>query len=241
MSFESFIMPLLSFIMSIVSIYADSKDSRQKWLKHIIISGLVLTCGFSIYFGVQKNTENQLEKDKLSEKIKQLENNTTQISNNTNDIKKILTERGFTINKAQSATLDTVQQSNQANDELIPELQQNRGNKELITVQYFPKDVDPDIIRETLQKLGFKLEIGNPKITEVSTNSIWFGEKVKVEDVRLIAYTMIRAGVQIKAIRPFRNLSEKNSLLIQIGSDAQIQDIQPLTVEKIRETSQFTR
>jgi len=237
MSFESFIMPILAFIMGVVSIYADSKDSKQKWLKYSLISGLVLTCGFSIYFGMQKDIENQQDKARLSKKIDQLENNTTKINNSL----ETLINRGFTSSKAKSVTPKIREQSDQANKELIPELKQNSENKELITVQYFPKDVDPQIIEKTLQKLGFKLETGKPKITEVSTNSIWFGEKVKVEDVRLIAYTMIRAGVQIKAIRPFRNLSEKNSLLIQIGSDAQIQDFQPLTVEKIRETSQFTR
>ena len=166
-----------------------------------------------------------------------MENNTTKINNGL----ETLINRGFTSSKAKSVTPKIREQSDQANKELIPELKQNSGNKELITVQYFPKDVDPDIIQETLQKLGFKLETGKPKITEVSTNSIWFGEKVKIEDVKLVAYTLIRAGVQIKAIRPFRNLSEKNPLLIQIGSDADIQDIQPFTVDKIRETSQFKR
>ena len=237
MSFESFIMPILAFIMGVVSMYADSKDSKQKWLKYSLISGLVLTCGFSIYFGVQKDIENQQDKARLSKKIDQLENNTTKINNGL----ETLINRGFTSSKAKSVTPKIREQSDQANKELIPELKQNSGNKELITVQYFPKDVDPDIIQETLQKLGFKLETGKPKITEVSTNSIWFGEKVKIEDVKLVAYTLIRAGVQIKAIRPFRNLSEKNPLLIQIGSDADIQDIQPFTVDKIRETSQFKR
>ena len=237
MSFESFIMPILAFIMGVVSMYADSKDSKQKWLKYSLISGLVLTCGFSIYFGVQKDIENQQDKARLSKKIDQLENNTTKINNGL----ETLINRGFTSSKAKSVTPKIREQSDQANKELIPELKQNSGNKELITVQYFPKDVDHDIIQETLQKLGFKLETGKPKITEVSTNSIWFGEKVKIEDVKLVAYTLIRAGVQIKAIRPFRNLSEKNPLLIQIGSDADIQDIQPFTVDKIRETSQFKR
>jgi hypothetical protein len=70
------------------------------------------------------------------------------------------------------------------------------------TIEYFLKDVDQRKVLGAIQDLGFKVK-PIPPIGNMPTNAIWFGSKVDVEDVKLVAYTLVHAGVNIKDIRPF--------------------------------------
>jgi hypothetical protein len=58
---------------------------------------------------------------------------------------------------------------------------------------------------------------------------------VSVEDAKLVALTLVRAGIQIKSIRPFSDHSpRKDAALIQVGGDAALRNSAPLSVEEIR-------
>ena len=72
---------------------------------------------------------------------------------------------------------------------------------------------------------------------------MWFGSPVDVEDVKLVALTLIRAGVQIRAFRPIQDyiVGKKDLPLIQVGADASIVNDPTLTVDAIRAASRFSR
>lgn len=247
MSFESIIMPVLSLLIGIFSFYADPKDTQRTWLKYGMIGGLIFTCGFSVYFGVQKDKENQQN----IQIIKQLKDDVSKGNKEVNEqlktINNILLDRGFTKNTAKSASNEIIQQSDTADRVLQAIQNKNTNNRKDITVEYFPKQVDQEIgldinvVAEELRSLGFRVNVKNPEIAQVPTNAIWFGSSVGIEDVKLVAYTLIRAGVQIRIIRPFGTLSSSNSNLIQVGADVAYQNTPPLTVDEIRKTSKFTR
>ncbi|MGB7947259.1 MAG: hypothetical protein WCH75_06225, partial [Candidatus Binatia bacterium] len=80
-------------------------------------------------------------------------------------------------------------------------------------------------------------------VQQIPTNAIWFGSPVDIEDVKLVALTLIRAGVQIRAIRPIQDylVNKKDLPLIQVGADSSVVNDPPLTVEQIRAASRFTR
>lgn len=117
--------------------------------------------------------------------------------------------------------------------------------RERITIEYFPKNLDKEvnisIVVPSLQKFGFQVEEKRAIVTRIATNSIWFGTNVKTEDVKLVAYTLISAGVQIRAIRPFKSSKGRKASLIQIGAHDIVETWPVLTVEQIRETTVFTR
>ncbi|KAM3114418.1 TIR domain-containing protein [Phormidesmis sp. 146-33] len=106
-----------------------------------------------------------------------------------------------------------------------------------ITVEYYPKDVDPEALQATLTKLGFNLEIKKPEVTDIPINILFYGKNVSEDNVKLVAYTLIRAGVQIKAIQPFTRLADEKAMVIQVGALSGLEDKPALEVEEIRSQS----
>jgi hypothetical protein len=107
-----------------------------------------------------------------------------------------------------------------------------------ITIQYFPKYFDDEKVNAALQELGFQLKKSSPLLPNIPTNAIWFGNKVDFEDAKLVAFTLIRAGVQIKCIAKIIHTSTRAST-IQIGSIEALEPpgIPALAVEEIRDAS----
>ncbi|MBW4445165.1 MAG: TIR domain-containing protein [Plectolyngbya sp. WJT66-NPBG17] len=107
-----------------------------------------------------------------------------------------------------------------------------------VTIEYYPKDIDPKTVRDAFTKLGFNLDIKKPEVTDVPINVIFYGENVEQEDVKLVAYALIRAGAEIKYIQPFRgDYAKRKPSIIQVGAERKFQDKPPLEVEQIRNQS----
>lgn len=102
------------------------------------------------------------------------------------------------------------------------------------------KEVNTSVVIPSLQELGFRIDTRTSGLQRVESNAIWFGSDVHIDDVKLVAYQLIGAGLPIKAIRPFRNPQAK-ATRIEIGGDASIVNRPLLTVEEIRAASEFTR
>src|SRR6185503_1099795 len=96
------------------------------------------------------------------------------------------------------------------------------------TVEYFLKDVDQEKVLSAIQDLGFAVKRIDP-IGNTPTNAIWFGSQVDIEHVKLVAYALVHAGVNIKDIRPFKT-SEGREDKIQIGGRPVAVDKPPLTI-----------
>lgn len=126
----------------------------------------------------------------------------------------------------------------------------NISNKRLkTTVEYFPKNADKfdkDKLKKDIEYLGFgKVEIKNNQNSN-QTDTIWFGKYVDINDVKSIANTLIKAGIELKSIRPFnprdsRNLSPN---LLRIGASEKKDKLEfcpTWTVEDINATNSFSR
>jgi hypothetical protein len=100
-----------------------------------------------------------------------------------------------------------------------------------ITIQYFYKDKDPEIVKASLQELGYNVQMGSSDLDEVPTNCIWFSQGINKEEIRLVALTLVRAGIQIKEIRPF--IGKKSDRLIQIGGKKALLGRSNLTIDEI--------
>ena len=138
-----------------------------------------------------------------------------------------------------------VQRSLTANDLFEEQAGDNAARRASVTLRYFPKDferdLNEDVVLPRMKKLGFRMEVGHPRLSSVPTNSIWFGSSVDVDDVRAAAYVLIAAGLKIKAIRPFRDASGPKHGVIEIGADTKVVSDAPLTAEAIRSGESFRR
>jgi hypothetical protein len=209
---------------------------------------LIVTVGMAIAAAWQwQNAEIQRSKSvqarKEAESARQEAEAARKVAEERTDA--LLKQFGWESSRLSKGSLDrySVQQSLTANQDL----QQTAGlapreSRKAVTVQYFPKDVDGEKVESALLELGFTLDKKRAPVPGIPTNSIWYGTRVSIGNVKLVALTLIRAGVQIKAIRPFADYSpRKNAALIQVGADVAVINSAPLSVEGIRDASHFAR
>lgn len=249
MSIELIVMPILAMVSGIASLFIDPKDSKSKWAKPLMLTLVILSALATICFGYQNQKESNNKELQYKKDILELKQKNEMIRQEVNKIPERMAElmsRGFTQSTAKSATSKQVLQSGAANLQLKSYIQtkasQDIERRQSVTVQYFPKDVDPDIVQSTLKKLGFNFKVSKPNISNIPTNAIWFGSNVNIEDVKLVAYTLIRAGVQIKTIKPFKgNPAEPRASLIQVGADGDYVNSLALSVSEIHNATEFVR
>jgi hypothetical protein len=115
-----------------------------------------------------------------------------------------------------------------------------------ISVSYYSKTEEAEKITLSLKSLTYNLITKNPNelMRSYKTNSVWFGNKVDISDVKIIALALIRAGIPIRAIRPFRNSSSNyKPNIVEIGGDVRVKNssIQPYTIKEIDTKTKFER
>ncbi len=251
MSIDFLIMPLLSLAVGLASVFIDSTNPNRKLVKGILIIALSLACVFAIYTNVEDYKKTEQEKQ---EKLDEIAWNRDHIRKLTSIITKFRTEtinqfsyikdklKSFGWTKKRLETSNSMFRSIAADRErgFLSSVSSSDSRRD-ITIQYFPKNVDKNIVENSLEELGFRLISGPAKVKNIPTNSLWFGANVKLEDIKLVAYTLMRAGVEIKVIRPFRNPKGRRSNLIQVGADAVFENARPLSITEIKEAKEFKR
>ena len=244
-----------------ISLYIDPKNPKYQWAKPVMLGIVIMSGLFTIGFSYKnyqgsKFKELELAKDKeiLQEKIDKLTIQNQQLLEEIKSnpkkmlegVKTLFLSFGYTKKIFDKATKQELQQSKEANQALTSEIeiasQNDIQRRKTITVEYFPKDVDPKIVESKLKELGFNFKSSSPNVKNLSTNAIWFGSKVDITDVKLVAYTLIRAGVKIQTIKPFRQPNQEPwASKIQVGADGDYVNSSPLTIEQIKNTLEFTR
>ncbi len=100
------------------------------------------------------------------------------------------------------------------------------------SIQYFKKATDSPKLVTALQDLGFAVSeatASNPR----ETNGIWYGAGVPENDVKLVAYALMRGGIDLQGIQPTVRL---DTGVIQVGHNPYVQDQPPFTPELVSKT-----
>ncbi len=105
-----------------------------------------------------------------------------------------------------------------------------------ITVTYLAKDINSDALKQVFKKLGFTAESRYPNGVNMASNVIYYSPDVSVDDVKVIAFTLIRAGLQIRAIQPLPPTNQQTAK-IEVAAVPAWQTQSPLTVEMIRNSA----
>jgi hypothetical protein len=239
MPFELIITSLVSLSSGVISLYTDPKDRKHRIWQLVLLGLIILSAGCTIYFGYQKEQESKINEQESKETIKQLKDDLFQVRKTLDKLPNtilILMRNGWSQENLRNPSQKQISQSLQANQLLQP-VSGNTAQRQGITVQYFPKNVDPNIVTARLENLGFTLVTGAPR-NNLPTDSIWFGSGVDLNSVKAVAYTLIGAGVPLKAIRQFDNDNGRERV-IQVGSDPPCSDRPILTTEQIRNIEKF--
>jgi cell division protein FtsL len=111
-----------------------------------------------------------------------------------------------------------------------------------IVVRYNVKRVDNGKVENILKKCGlrnvyfFATEFYNP----TPTNTISFGKKVSVSEIKLIALVLIWAGLDIKKIDRYpSSLGNRRIHSIEISGDNSLIDSESITIEQIMKATSF--
>jgi hypothetical protein len=107
----------------------------------------------------------------------------------------------------------------------------------MVGVTYFPKKVDPTGITAALITAGFThIHIGEPNVSAYPSNAIFYGGRVEDAAIRSAALAMLRAGVDLRGVRPYVSnmCSEPRAHSLEIGySEAAAQHLKltPTAIE----------
>ncbi|MFN8905147.1 MAG: hypothetical protein ACK5X7_10110, partial [Pseudanabaena sp.] len=111
-----------------------------------------------------------------------------------------------------------------------------RNNAAIVEYYYKANNYDRSVFEKALKDLDFKLSLIRSS-TDMPINGIRYGKNVNLEDVKAVAYIMLRAGIQIRSIEPFNDteLSIKKPFVIQIAAYPYSKTDIIWTVERVRE------
>ncbi len=225
---KEFFLPVISFAVGMISLYVDSKDKRKKWIFiFCLFITLIATIVYNVYDRIEREIElkiSQKKEEYLSKILMNITNNTNQIP----DLVKLLAGFGYTLNNAMNATPVRVNEVINANKfyyELLTNIDFNSVAS--INIEYFPKDVDQEVVISALKNVGFTIKTKQP-FNRLETNAIWVGNSVTIDEIKMVALILFRAGVDIISIRRFKNGQGNKHKTIQIGSDPDLIGKSPL-------------
>ena len=107
-----------------------------------------------------------------------------------------------------------------------------------LTIKQYIKDLDKEVnlpvVVSSLEKYGFQIDFGTSEIDK-KTSAIFFGKDVTSDDARLVALTLMGAGVELKWISRFKKWGGAYSKRIHIGSFPGVTNFEPLTTQAVME------
>ncbi|MEQ9466124.1 MAG: hypothetical protein RLN88_01860 [Ekhidna sp.] len=113
-------------------------------------------------------------------------------------------------------------------------LEEGRSREDVV-IRYYRHDKDENKV-DKLKSL--KYYIHEKQATEtrgLGSNMIYYGENVAVEDIQIVAFTLLKNGIPLKSIQP--SSYEWKSNAIEIGTDSDLIGAKNLTEEDIRNFS----
>jgi len=241
----------------LISLFLDPKNRKAWWAKPTLVLFIIIPAGLAIAFGQQKaesarqqalQAEEQHRKDQLEILAlqRELQSVGKGVGKAVEGLQTLLIGFGFTPETAATASPERISKSQEANSLVQAAVSSStasiKSERRRITVQYFPKNVDPAVIENTLSALGFTFMTGVPQ-QQGATNAVWFGTDVPLSDVKLVALTLVRAGVDLKTIKPFRKSHpvQDRNLLVQVGTDGDYTGKPSLTIDQITSAPGFFR
>jgi hypothetical protein len=235
------LLPLVSFFSGFASLEIDPKaQPKKRWILVVLLAVALLgSVGSSLQENWDKQRDQQsatAQKASDQKRIDLLMASVHDLSGKSDSILGALRSWGV-----QPETVERIQQSreaDQARSQLLIETKAGNAQQQT-SVLYFPKDVDGPKVVAALEQGGFSVvQQSRGERNQIATNSVWVGDAVaddpaKFVRAKFVALTLIRAGVEIKAVKRLRDGTGNRANLIEVGADPGIRNLRPLTVADI--------
>lgn len=240
------------------------QEKKKRWrLLAATLLPIALAAGLLYYFttrivraqkqvaGLQATTKAlKLQSDSLNGILDNLKNTAANYKKNVDSVKKFyeylsyeyVKDFGWSKDDVISKNPTIVTRSKQAHDSIIA-LLKSETVKIGTNVRYYTKKTDKGRVDITLLKCGLRaLYIFNDSyLDSVKTNVIHYSASVPEANVKLIAYALLRAGIDLKAIEPYPKESELNGKAnsIEISGNKEYEGRKAMTVEDVGRWGEF--
>lgn len=224
--FRDILLPLISFASGLVSLYIDPKTDRKKaWVVVLVLAASVTATGYYSYQDQKAQEASAAQAQQEEQAIK-------------NDLDKVASYiqsgGGLQSNEGDSeATPAPAPPENPAGAAPAIAVQTASPSSQKPVIEYFAKKGDSDTLGAALLKTGFGV-VKVPGQRAENTNCIWVGDSVQLADVKSVALALVGAGVELRAIRNFREGSGRRANLIEIGADRSLEGAPALTADQIQ-------
>lgn len=121
---------------------------------------------------------------------------------------------------------------------------QDVSRRHAVVLQLWIKDFDKDrveLAKTGLRSFGFRVEIKQAKLPDDKTNTVFFGSEARLEDVKLVALSLMRAGIPVLSIVPIQSwIPSHDQAVIQVGSSRCRNERVPYTAEAVERAASFS-
>ena len=239
---KDWLLPIVSVALGVASLVTDSKKNNR--INYLLVAMLVGAGLITVLVNAADARKTHAEQTKADQRIDQLiHGNNALIEDSRHNV-----STGDTIlnwlrlsglAKSVADVVETSLQAGPARNKVLSEVRAESTPRPRVV--YFPKDVDTPTVIRNLQEAHFTVDTRNAKLTEITTNKIWIGDSVSDADAKLVALTLVQAGVKIKAIRHFLDGTRSKANLIEVGASAKLANAPALTVDQIKGLSNIPR
>ena len=224
-------------------------ETRRRRRFYISLAIPVALAILLLVFVAVKTSDLQKRVDQLNREIQEKTDAAAQLQNKIDSTKKIYDEVGFTfekdfawdkndvIDKSESA----IRESNLAHAKIMESLTANKINVETV-IRYYSRRSDHDQVALTLKKCAFRdFYIFNESFDDPTpTNTIFFSKEVNIEDVKIVAYALIRAGLKIRHIEAYtKNAQKQKTGSIEIAGMPEFESGRTYSVRDIADATVF--
>jgi hypothetical protein len=198
------------------------------------------------------NLYKEIETIEAKKQVEQLKFEALQFENKSLEKKKVqleaelMTTYGLSIDSITSLSTSEVLEISVSANDAIKNLVKTYSPNKNVTIRYYKKTIDEKRVALELEALGYNFKERPPSkyMSMKETIAIWFGAGVPVEDTKIVALSLIRAGIPIKGIRPYRSsISNPNYKrnIIEVGASVDLEKKPVLTVDYVRNAKEFYR
>ena len=227
----------------------SSWERRQRRRFYISLAIPITLAFLLLAFVAVKTNDLQNKVDQLNKEIQEKTDAAAQLQSKIDSTLKIFDEVGFTFDKnfaweldeKQDKSEDAVRESKLANTKIIERLTSHEIDVNT-AIRYYSRRSDSERVVRSLKKCAFRdFYLFNGSFDDPTpTNTIYFSKDVNIEDVKIVAYALIRAGLKVKQIKPYTAYAQKQkSGSIEIAGIPGNESNNALSVQYIADAAAF--
>ncbi|MBL4795405.1 MAG: hypothetical protein JKY24_07880 [Pseudomonadales bacterium] len=270
MTILQYILPILLFLGAVGCAFIDVKQSKGLIIGGVTAVLLLIILGFDIYLAAAVNGEKKQLAAEVKERLvwqkRSVANLQTILATFSPERDKTTREMKALVNLGWTTNNTIFNESFNADKEFKRLIEAVSPPKKPVTISNLPANIDIGIFKLAMTEVGHLVDIPGeeedfdesdedafeeeeddeeefedetPGLQEA--NVMFYGKAVRNSDIKLIAYALMRSGVQLRMLRPYKKLTKDNVRSVELDWSKLYKSRPPITVKSIVKAKSFKR